>query len=62
MTAVLDVIFPLTAAWKDDIKMAVKYFYSRGKRVKNYRKLYLKSEGVQPMDHLKLISALAQYP
>ena len=32
MTAILDVIFPLTAAWEDDIKMAGKYFYLREER------------------------------
>ena len=32
MTAILNVIFPLTAAWEDYIKMAGKHFYSREER------------------------------
>ena len=48
MTAILNVTFPLTATWEDDIQMAGKYFYSRhSAKVKNYSKLFLRSEGVQ---------------
>ena len=48
MTAILDVTFPLTATWEDDIKMAGKYFYWReNAKVKKYSKLSLRSGRVQ---------------
>ena len=48
MTAILDVIFPLTAAWEDYMEMAGNIFIQgKSAKVENYMGLFLRSEGVQ---------------
>ena len=48
MTAILDVIFPLTATWEDYMEIWGNIFIQgKSAKVKKYRELFLRSEGVQ---------------